>query len=136
MIERELRVKAGDPFSLSAINESQRRLAALGLFRRARISELRHGGETTRDLLVTIEEAPPTTVDYGGGVEGKLRAYKIHLGSGNILMEPNDRYLCIVPAPAAGASVRLPFEGDNLLSIILSRQRCSPPTTRSPTAAS
>ncbi len=68
-IERELQVKAGDPFSLAAINESQRRLTALGLFRRARITELRHGGETTRDLLVTIEEAPPTTVGYGGGVE-------------------------------------------------------------------
>lgn len=72
-IERELQVKPGDPFSLSRINESQRRLTALGLFRRARITELRHGGETTRDLLVTIEEAPPTTVGYGGGVEGKLR---------------------------------------------------------------
>lgn len=68
-VERELQVKAGDPFSLAAINESQRRLTALGLFRRARITELRHGGETTRDLLVTIEEAPPTTVGYGGGVE-------------------------------------------------------------------
>jgi outer membrane protein insertion porin family len=68
-IEHELRVKAGDPFSLGAINESQRRLTALGLFRRARITELRHGGETTRDLLVTIEEAPPTTAGYGGGVE-------------------------------------------------------------------
>ena len=73
-IERELQVKPGDPFSLSRINESQRRLTALGLFRRARITELRHGGETTRDLLVTIEEAPPTTVGYGGGVEGRLRA--------------------------------------------------------------
>jgi outer membrane protein assembly complex protein YaeT len=72
-IERELQVKRGDPFSLSAINDSQRRLSALGLFRRARITELRHGGETTRDLLVTIEEAPSTTVGYGGGVEGKLR---------------------------------------------------------------
>lgn len=72
-IERELQVKPGDPFSLSKINESQRRLTALGLFRRARITELRHGGETARDLLVTIEEAPPTTVGYGGGVEGKLR---------------------------------------------------------------
>jgi outer membrane protein insertion porin family len=68
-VERELRVKTGDPFSLSAINESQRRLTALGLFRRARITELRHGGESARDLLVTIEEAPPTTVGYGGGVE-------------------------------------------------------------------
>jgi outer membrane protein insertion porin family len=72
-IERELQVKPGDPFSLSAINDSQRRLTALGLFRRARITELRHGGETVRDLLVTIEEAPATTVGYGGGVEGKLR---------------------------------------------------------------
>ena len=68
-IERELQVTAGDPFSLAAINESQRRLTALGLFRRARITELRHGGETARDLLVTIEEAPPTTIGYGGGVE-------------------------------------------------------------------
>jgi outer membrane protein insertion porin family len=68
-IERELQVKPGDPFSLSAINETQRRLTALGLFRRARITELRHGAESRRDLLVTIEEAPPTTVGYGGGVE-------------------------------------------------------------------
>jgi len=71
-IERELQVKRGDPFSLSAINDSQRRLTALGLFRRARITELRHGGETTRDLLVTVEEGPATTVGYGGGLEGKL----------------------------------------------------------------
>jgi outer membrane protein assembly factor BamA len=72
-IERELQVKPGDPFSLSAINDSQRRLTALGLFRRAHITELRHGDETTRDLLVTVEEAPPTTIGYGGGFEiGRL----------------------------------------------------------------
>ena len=29
--------------------------------------------------------------------KGDLRTYKIHLGSGNILMSPNDQYLCIVP---------------------------------------
>jgi outer membrane protein insertion porin family len=68
-IERALQMKTGDPFSLGAINEGQRRLTALGLFRRTRITELRHGGETTRDLLVTVEEAPPTTIGYGGGVE-------------------------------------------------------------------
>jgi outer membrane protein insertion porin family len=72
-IQRELRLKPGDPFSLNAINDSQRRLTALGLFRRARITELRHGGETLRDLLVTIEEAPATTLGYGGGLEGRLR---------------------------------------------------------------
>jgi hypothetical protein len=54
-------------------------------------------------------------------VEGRRRAYKIHLGSGNILMEPNDSYLCIVPAAGGAVDVRLPFEGDNMLSIILSK---------------
>jgi len=54
-------------------------------------------------------------------VEGRRRAYKIHLGSGNILMEPNDRYLCIVPASTGTVDVRLPFEGDSMLSIILSK---------------
>src|SRR5215471_1070635 len=70
-IERELQVKAGDPYRLSAITESQRRLAALGLFRRVRISELRHGEDSTRDLLVSVEEAPPTTIGYGVGAEGR-----------------------------------------------------------------
>lgn len=56
-------------------------------------------------------------------VEGRLRRYRIHLGSGNILMAPNDQYLCIVPSRGEkGADgVMLPFEGDQLLGIILSK---------------
>ena len=57
-------------------------------------------------------------------VRGDLRTYKIHLGSGNILMEPNDQYLCIVPdsrAKAKQEDLFLPFEGDNTLSIIISK---------------
>ncbi|HTL29617.1 MAG TPA: DUF4132 domain-containing protein [Tepidisphaeraceae bacterium] len=57
-------------------------------------------------------------------VKGDLRTYKIHFGSGNILMEPNDQYLCIVPDARSRASdgdLFLPFEGDNTLSIILSK---------------
>jgi hypothetical protein len=57
-------------------------------------------------------------------VHGDLRSYKIHLGSGNILMSPNDEYLCIVPKPSStemSGKVFLPFEGDNLLSVILSK---------------
>ena len=55
-------------------------------------------------------------------VEGTERRYKIHLGSGNILMSPNDEYLCIVPGRDKGQSdVFLPFEGDQVLSIILSK---------------
>ncbi len=59
-------------------------------------------------------------------VRGKIRTYKIHLGSGNILMEPNDQYLCIVPdrkaaSPGGQSNLFLPFEGDNGLSLILSK---------------
>jgi hypothetical protein len=57
-------------------------------------------------------------------VRGDLRTYKIHLGSGNILMEPNDQYLCIVPdrgGHTGTESLVLPFEGDGGLSVILSK---------------
>jgi hypothetical protein len=59
-------------------------------------------------------------------VQGDVRTYKIHLGSGNILMEPNDQYLCIVPTRAPttgnlGNRLYLPFEGDRTLAIILSK---------------
>ena len=58
-------------------------------------------------------------------VRGDLRTYKIHLGSGNILMEPNDQYLCIVPKQVAsskpGGKLFLPFEGDAVLSVVLSK---------------
>ena len=55
-------------------------------------------------------------------VRGDLRTYKIHLGSGNILMEPNDQYLCIVPGRSEGTGdLFLPFEGDRMLAIILSK---------------
>jgi hypothetical protein len=57
-------------------------------------------------------------------VRGDLRTYKIHLGSANILMEPNDQYLCIVPGSRSAAgreAPKLPYEGDSVLSIILSK---------------
>jgi hypothetical protein len=58
-------------------------------------------------------------------VRGELRTYKIHLGSGNILMEPNDQYLCIVPSRRSGEMGKdklfIPFEGDQTLAIILSK---------------
>ncbi len=57
-------------------------------------------------------------------VRGDLRTYKIHLGSGNILMEPNDQYLCIVPGrseDSASGDLFLPFEGDRMLAIVLSK---------------
>jgi len=56
-------------------------------------------------------------------VRGERHTYKIHLGSGNILMTPNDQYLCIVPTsnPTAPQAGYLPFEGDRMLGVILSK---------------
>jgi hypothetical protein len=57
-------------------------------------------------------------------VQGTLCTYNIHLGSGNILMEPNSQYLCLVPdhhKRASDSSIFLPFEGDSTLSVILSK---------------
>jgi hypothetical protein len=57
-------------------------------------------------------------------VRGELTTYKIHLGSGNIFMEPNDQYLCIVAdnwLRKGQGDIFLPFEGDTLLSLILSK---------------
>lgn len=57
-------------------------------------------------------------------VKGKLRTYKIHIGSSNILMAPNDEYLCIVPdrtSKNATNNIFIPFEGDNTLSVIISK---------------
>lgn len=57
-------------------------------------------------------------------VRGEFATYRIHLGSGNILMEPGDVYLCIVPARSTAARadrVFLPFDDDHRLSLILSK---------------
>ncbi|WP_207555845.1 DUF4132 domain-containing protein [Intrasporangium flavum] len=56
-------------------------------------------------------------------VEGSVRTYRIHLGSGNVLMSPDDRYLCIVPDHTRRhPTLFLPFEQDDgLLDVILSK---------------
>ena len=90
-------------------------------------------GETAHARRASLERLVPrletagqcTLSDRFLVARGKLRTYRIHLGSGNVLMEPSDQYLCIVPArdPVADGGNRLflPFEGDMTLSIVLSK---------------
>ena len=73
VILRELQFRPGQPFGLQDQFESRRRLSALGLFRRVSITELAHGSSNEHDVLVTVEEAPATSIGYGGGVEGYTR---------------------------------------------------------------
>ncbi|MEQ6902379.1 DUF4132 domain-containing protein [Nocardioides sp. YIM 152588] len=90
--------------------------------------ELNVAAEVRRDLLARL--LPKLAISDVASldekflvVRGSLRTYKIHLGSGNILMEPNDQYLCIVPGRGddGPSGVMLPFEGDRMLSIVLSK---------------
>jgi outer membrane protein assembly complex protein YaeT len=69
IVEKEIQLKPGDPLSRDAVLDSQRRLQSLGLYRSVVISELRQGEENRRDLLVTVEEGPATSLAYGGGFE-------------------------------------------------------------------
>ena len=69
-IRREVTLKPASPLSYEEVSESQRRISSLGIFRRVRITELDHGVPSRRDILVSVEEAPATTLGYGGGLEG------------------------------------------------------------------
>ncbi|MEU6037367.1 DUF4132 domain-containing protein [Actinomadura sp. NPDC047616] len=94
-------------------------------WRRAGFGELSASAETRRDALARI--LPRTKIADRCALDGRflvvrgdLRTYKIHLGSANILMDPGDQYLCIVPGRARGGTIFLPFEDDRL-ALILSK---------------
>jgi Domain of unknown function (DUF4132) len=89
--------------------------------------ELTETAKVRRDVLADI--LPKLKVadrlqldDRHVRVRGNLASYKIHIGSGNILVEPDDRYLCIVASGTARTkTLMLPFEGDAVLSVVLSK---------------
>jgi hypothetical protein len=89
--------------------------------------ELNQSAETRRDLLSRL--LPRLAIGGQCTVEGRFlhvkgtrHTYQIHLGSGNILIAPGNRYLCIVASSStATADSYLPFDGDRMLSVILSK---------------
>ena len=80
-IERELLLHPGDPMGASNRVRSEANLRALGLFRRVRIEERRHTGDDRVDVVVRVEEAPRTTIGYGGGVEISERLRPAEFGA-------------------------------------------------------
>jgi hypothetical protein len=91
----------------------------------AGFGELSGSAEVRRDVLTRLLPRLKIGAQCELGdrflrVRGTRAVYKIHLGSANILMEPDDRYLCIVPGGRA-ARVSLPFDDDERLSLILSK---------------
>jgi outer membrane protein assembly complex protein YaeT len=77
----EVTLVPGAPYGQAARFESQRRLAELATFRRITISEA--GGSRTDghvDVIVQVEEAPATTIGYGGGLEFGTRPRAVEGG--------------------------------------------------------
>jgi outer membrane protein insertion porin family len=73
VVRRELTLKEDEPLGLDRLLESQRRLAALGIFQRVSVSEIDPESRGRRSLVVQVEEAPRITVAYGiGSAEGDL----------------------------------------------------------------
>lgn len=87
VIRREIVLQPGQPLGLTDLIESRRRVAALGLFRRVQITEITHTGSTKHDVLVTVEEAPSTTIGYGGGLEASRRLQQAGTGAAEEQLE-------------------------------------------------
>jgi Domain of unknown function (DUF4132) len=93
----------------------------------ASFGELAESAKLRKELIAEILPSLPIAdkceiKDRFLRVQGKLRAYRIHFNSGNILMEPDDRYLCIVPGSGeASPDIFIPFDGDRTFSVILSK---------------
>jgi outer membrane protein assembly factor BamA len=69
VIRRELTIQEGQPLGATAVSETRRKLSALGLFRSIQINAISHGDPSRSDVVVAVEEAMRTTVDYGGGLQ-------------------------------------------------------------------
>jgi outer membrane protein assembly factor BamA len=78
LIREELGLTVGAPLSGTALLNSQQRLYDMGVFRRASVAPAdRIGGEVDARIIVSVVEAPATTVGVGGGLEGRRVTYQV-----------------------------------------------------------
>ncbi len=70
VVDRQMRIRPGDPLSQNRMVASQRRLYALGLFNEVDMAvQNPDGQEPSKDILFNIHEARRWTFRYGGGIE-------------------------------------------------------------------
>jgi len=74
-ILEELRLVPGQPLGAASLATARQRLADMGVFRSFSVEAVdRLSGETEGHVVVTVVEAPATTVGFGLGLEGGSRA--------------------------------------------------------------
>jgi len=70
MIQRQVKLEAGQPLREGDVVASQQRLYNLGIFNRVTIdSQNANGTDPEKDVVVLVEEAKRYTISYGGGFE-------------------------------------------------------------------
>jgi len=70
ILNRQLRIRAGDPLSQAEMVDSQRRMYNLGLFNEVDMAvQNPEGIEPEKNVLFNLTEAPRWTFRYGGGIE-------------------------------------------------------------------
>jgi len=89
VIQREIRVKPGEPLREGDVVESQRRLYNLGIFNRVTIEPQNPtGSDPDKDIVVLVEEAKRYTLAYGGGFEVQRLASTTNPTGGQIQAAP------------------------------------------------
>src|SRR5580704_6643769 len=89
VIQREIRMKAGEPLREGDVVESQRRLYNLGIFNRVTIEPQNPGGsDPEKDIVVLVEEAKRYTMAYGGGFEVQRLASSTNPTGGQVQAAP------------------------------------------------
>lgn len=82
--------------------------------------------ETRRQMLEVLlprmkQAAALSLDDTSLRVQGVLHGYRIHLRSGAVIMDDNQQHICIVPDRGKSLRMTLPFDGDPILSLVLSK---------------
>ncbi len=74
-VKQQMTLRVGQPYGEAARLESTRRLYNMGVFRQVNISEEpRLSGQTLAHVVVNVQESPPGTFSYGGGIQAGRRA--------------------------------------------------------------
>ncbi len=76
-IKSAIVLQEGKAFGEAARRDSARKLYQMGVFRQVSIDEEpRVSGDTLAHVIVAVEELPPTSIGYGGGLEGGRQPLK------------------------------------------------------------
>lgn len=76
-ILEQITLREGAPLGRADVVESQRRLAELGIIRATVSEQPRLPGENVAHLIISVDEAPATTIGFGGGVEVETRTVSV-----------------------------------------------------------